>query len=152
VIDRGKIVVGLLALLAIASAIGFGLMFMRLGQDCMSGSDGASCPALADVNGMRYEVSGARGVTVTAAQLEAYKPITRSNVPGHFTELTTFRVADIAPEAILFAPATHVSDEDDSPYRILWGPEKEAAYPGICGYLAEAETRIMDGCGGVAPE
>ena len=63
-IDRSKVIVGLFALLAAVSAIGFGIMFSQIGNDSCLDDRGVtgSCPSLAEVKGIRYTISVARGV------------------------------------------------------------------------------------------
>ena len=147
--NRSRIVLGVLAALAVVSAIGFGLMFMRLGNDsCLDGGDmfGASCPTLAEVNGVRYTISAARGVDVTESDLTPYARIARTNVPDYFSDLQAYSLPGIAPAAALVAPSVSVLDEDDSAYRILWGPAKESSWPALCDYLTTAEKSIRQEC------
>ena len=147
-IDRNNVVFGLLALLAIVSAIGFALMTVRFGQDpCLSGAEGGSCPRLAVVDGTRYSVSVARGIVLTDAHVTAYKPIVQTNSPSAFAETMTYEIAGIPPDAVLAARAAHLMDGDDSQFRLLWGPERDTAFPDLCAYFNAAEQSILDGCG-----
>ncbi len=148
-IDRSKVIVGLFALLATVSAIGFGLMFSQLGNDsCLDdrGVVAGSCPTLAEVKGVRYTISVARGVAVDEADLTAYARMNRTNVPDYFSDLQTYTIEGIPPAAILVAPSASVLDEDDSAYRILWGPDKESAFPALCDYLTDSEKSIQEEC------
>jgi hypothetical protein len=122
-------------------------MIVRFGQDpCLSGSDGGSCPTLAVVDGTRYSVSVARGIELTDADVTAYKPIVQTNSPGAFAETMTYQIAGIPPDAVLAARAAHLMDEDDSQFRLLWGPQRNTAFPDLCGYFTAAEQSILDGC------
>src|SRR5215213_8434578 len=106
-INRSKVIVGLFALLATVSAIGFGLMFTQIGHDsCLDdrGIVAGSCPSLAEVNGVRYTISVARGVAVEEPDLTAYARINRTNVPDYFRELQTYTIDGIPAAAILVAP------------------------------------------------
>jgi hypothetical protein len=152
-INRSQVVLGALAALAIVSAIGFGLMFMRLGNDCLgaAGVASGSCPSAAEVNDLRYSVSVARGVNVNETDVTPYAPIGRTNVPDYFTELQAYSLPGISPTAALVARSVSVLDEDDSTFRILWGPEQQSAFPALCGYFVQRERDILEGCGGVTP-
>lgn len=146
-INRNNVVFGLLAVLAIVSAIGFALMIVQFGQDpCLSGSDGGSCPSLAVVDGRRYSVSVARGIVLTEADVTTYKPIVQTNSPTAFAETMTYQIAGIPPDAVLAARAAHLMDGDNSQFRLLWGPQRDAAFPVLCAYFNAAEQSILDEC------
>lgn len=134
--------VGLLGLVLIGGFIG---VFYASNQDwCMTGSGGgASCPTLADVNGVRYTVSVGHELVDIEPALTPFAPITRTNVPGHFSEMTTFQIRDIDPTAVLVAPAQSVLDEDVGPYRLLHGPNNANAYPALCEFIP-VELRFDD--------
>src|SRR5215210_7041543 len=120
-INRNNVVVGLLALLAAVSAIGFGLMVSRLGSgDCMSVSNDASCPVLAEVGRTRYMVAVASPLQNIESNLSPHEPIDRTNAPGDFAAFVTYRIADIDPAAVLAAPARPTRDEDVATYRLLY--------------------------------
>jgi hypothetical protein len=151
-INRSQVVLGALAALAIVSAIGFGLMFMRLGNDCLgdAGLASGSCPSAAEVNGVRYTTSVARGVDVVATDLTPYASIGRTNVPDYFRDLQAYSIQGISPTAVLAAPSASVLDEDDSAYRFLWGPDRDAAFPAVCDYYTDAEKENDERCGAPA--
>jgi hypothetical protein len=140
-----------LAGLALTLGIIWGISVLTNLSDCMNASDDASCPALADVNGVRYFISIARGVEIDAADLTAYAPITQTNVPGHFRELTTFTLAGVSPDAALAAPATNVIAGEDSAYRLLSGPERASAFPALCEYFNAAEQALIVECAPASP-
>jgi hypothetical protein len=148
VIDRNKLVVGLLALLAAVSAIGFGLMFSQIGRDaCFDGGViGGSCPTLAEVNGVRYTVSVARGVAVAESDVTPYNRIARTNVPDYFKELQTYSLRGISPMAALVAPSKSVLDEDDSEFRLLFGPDSASAFPALCDFYTDSEKQSDSRC------
>jgi hypothetical protein len=147
-IDRNKAIVGLFAVLAAASAFGFAIMLTYVGRDaCLDRSGaGASCPALAVVNGMRYQVAVASPLE-NQADLTAYGPISQTNVPDNFSEMVAYRIGDIDPTAVLVAPARA---GDEAPYRLLYGPNRDEAYPAICDYFPEARLQSDEGCGAPA--
>lgn len=144
-INRSNVVFALLGLLAVLSAIGFGLMVAQLGRDsCMdSGASGGSCPVLAEVGSVRYSVGVASNYVGLEQDLAPYSPITRTNAPDRFAELTTFRIAELDPTSVLAAPARQDSDEDVGPYRLLFGPTSDHAWPALCGYFP-IEVRQTD--------
>ena len=147
-INRNNVVFALLGLLAVVSAIGFGLMVVQLGRDsCMDGGgSGGSCPVLAEVGSVRYSVGVASAYIDLEQDLAPYAPIVRTNAPGNFAELTTFRIANLDPAAVLAAPARHVSDEDVGPYRLLFGPDSDRAWPALCRYFPIELRHASDEC------
>ena len=132
------------ALLVVGSIWGIGFL-SRIG-DCLYSSESGSCPTLAEVNGVRYGVSVARGVVVTESGVTLYMPIARTNVPSYFSEQRAYLLSGISPTAVLVAPAAAVLDEDDSRYRLLWGPDAQSAFPEVCQYFTEREQALLEGC------
>jgi hypothetical protein len=150
-IDRNKVVVAVMAVLAVVAAVGFGLMVVRLGGgDCIHSAAGASCPVLAEVDGVRYSVGVANEYIDLQQDLVLHSSIARTNAPDQFAELVTFRIASLDPTAVLAAPARPVLAGDVGPYRLLFGPNSERAWPALCDYIP-IEVRFGDGrCGGPA--
>jgi len=150
--SRDKIIVGGFALLAAVSAIGFAVMFSRLGpESCMDGPGGVgSCPVLADVNGLRYTAGVASQYPGLEADLSAFSPITRTNAPNNFAELVTYRVGDIDPTLVLAAPALPVYPEDVGSYRLLFGSNSDAAFPALCDYFTDEAKFADERCGAPA--
>ncbi len=142
-------IVGVFVILAAASAIGFGLMFSRLGGDaCLDGfGEGASCPTLAVVNGQRYQVAIATALEVGEGDLTPYGPISQTNRSEGFSELTAYRVGDIDPSAVLVARA---AAGDGAPYRLLFGPNEDEAFPALCDYIPLEQRQADTRCGAPA--
>ena len=154
-IDRNKAVVGLFAILAAASAIGFGIMFTYLGRDsCLDGSDsGASCPALAVVNGTRYGVGVSRPLRVSTDDLTPYAEISQTNVRDNFAEMTAYALAGVDPSAALVAKSAQRLDVAFE-YRLMFvtgGKRSEAAWPAICRYFIEEVRAADDRCPDPSP-
>ena len=145
-IDRSKLIFGFFALLATASAIGFGLMFSRLGDGCMNGSDSASCPALADVNGARYSVSAGPFLPALGAALEPYGSITSTNAWTNFADRDVFRIAEIDPAAAL---AYRVANPEPGagPFGVLFAFERRTSpWPTLCKYLPVEHLAVQPEC------
>jgi hypothetical protein len=142
------VIVGAFVLLAAASAVGFGMMFSRLGGDaCLDGIGAdSSCPVLAVVGGSRYSVSVASDLRNIEDVLSSHAPIDRTNSPDWFSELVTYRIAEIDPTAVLAAPAQAIVEEDVGPYRLLYGPNSEDAWPQMCLYLPERDRAADQRC------
>ena len=143
---RRLAIIGVVGALLVVGAIWASGFLSRTG-DCLSSSEGASCPTLAEVNGVRYGVSVARGVVASESDVTPFMPIARTNVPSYFTEQTAYLLTGISPTAVLVAPAAAVLDEDDSRFRVLWGPDSQSAFPQVCHYFNEREQTLLDGCG-----
>jgi len=150
-VNRRAGLVGFLGLLVLFAGIG-AVMFLGQLDPCMrGGSTGGSCPALADVNGLRYSVGVARGIVLTEADVSPYHPISRTNVPDQFSELVAYEITGVDPSTALAAPANHVLDEDDSSFRILWPQPGKSPFPALCRYLDAAEQSMLVECGGMEP-
>ena len=149
-IDRNKAVIGTFAILAALSAIGFALMLGQLGRDaCLDGTGaGASCPALAVVNGMRYGVGNSTQLVDAEAALTPYGDIERTNVPVHFAEMTAYSLSGVDPALVLVARSSATPDAA-GPYRLMFvigSGDSDAAWPAICRYLPEDDQAADDRC------
>jgi hypothetical protein len=148
--NRSKVVVGLFAVLAAVSAIGFALLLSYYGSDpCLeSGNKGGSCPTLALVDGVRYTVSIGRDLVGTEGALTPYMEITRTNAPEDFAERMTYQLAGVSPSAALVARNAPGPDEDAGAFRLLFalGPERDAAWPALCRYLTEEDRAANEQC------
>ncbi len=146
-------IVILFTLLAAASAIGFGIMFSMLGRDaCLDGvGEGASCPTLAVVNGMRYGVGTSTQLVGAEDALTPYGDIARTNVPDQFAEMTAYSPSGVDPTLVLVARNRPTSD-DSGPYRLMFvtGGDSDAAWPAICRYFTEDQLITDDRCGAPA--
>jgi hypothetical protein len=144
--DKSKIVVGTLAALAIVSAVGFGLMFMRLGQDCMSGSDGASCPAVAEVEGVRYYVGSSHDLVNVEGALTPFAQIARTNSSRSFLSMSTYALSGVDPAKVLVAENAPSADQAGR-YRLLHSELGEAAeHAEVCPYISAADLPRFDYC------
>ncbi len=99
---------------------------------------------------MRYEVSVASELVGLEPDLVPYARIGRTNVSNDFADPVTFRIGDIDPTAVLAAPARSRRAEDVAPYRLLFGPNRERAYPFLCSYFPEARLIAEELCGAPA--
>ncbi len=150
-IDRSKVVVGLFAVLAAASAIGFGLMFSRLGGDaCLDRfGEGAACPALAVVNGTRYSVGVPTELVGVENALTPYAEITRTNVPEQFAELTAYALAGVDPTLALVAYTQPGPGDPPGSYRLMFvtgGDDADGAWPAIRPYLPAVHRCADEEC------
>jgi hypothetical protein len=149
VISRRAGLTGLLGLALILGMI-WAVFYLANLDPCMTGSSGGSCPTLADVNGVRYGVAAAHELVDIASDLTPFAPIARTNVPGYFSDMNTFQIRGIDPTAVLVAPAKPALDEDVGPYRLLYGPNSDRAFPALCDYIP-IELRLDDDrCGAPA--
>lgn len=144
----GIVAVVLLAIVLAGISV---FLYVRNLDPCMTGSEGGgSCPTLADVNGVRYTVGIAHELVEIEPDLTPFAPITRTNVPEQFSEMTTFQIRGIDPADVLVAPAKPVLDEDVAPYRLLYGPTSNRAYPALCDYIPIQLRLGDDRCGAPA--
>ncbi len=127
-------------------------MLNAFGRDsCLDGSTaGVACPALAEVNGVRYQVAVASELLDIAPDLSPFAPIGRTNVPDDFSELNAYAIAGIDPTAVLAAPARAVREEDVAAYRFLYGPNSDRAFPALCDYIPIDQRERDERCGAPA--
>jgi hypothetical protein len=105
---------------------------------------GASCPALADVNGVRYTVSGGEVLESINRVLLPYGTMSRTNAPSFFAGDGVLQVAGIDPKALLVAIGAP-SDEPNHEYVLLFGPEA-GAWPGLCEFIPAAAQAAQPEC------
>src|SRR5262245_56464617 len=139
-LSRDKLIVGFFAVLAAVSAIGFGLMMSRLGQDsCLTpeGQSGGSCPELASVNGDLYIVSRTPLLPSVASQVAEYGAMTESNVSELFAGPEVYSISGLDPKGVLVADAAvDTSGQGEvAPFVLLLARENRSAWPGLCDYL-----------------
>jgi hypothetical protein len=139
---------GLLAILAVISVV----LFLGNRDGCMSGSDGGSCPALADVNGVRYEISAASQVVDAETALQPAGVVERTNYAPYFLDETVYSLHGVSSRAVLVArakdPGSAVVSGD---FLLLLGPDRGTAWPNLCHFLTREAQRVLAECGGVEP-
>lgn len=135
----------LLGLVAIFVAIG-AVLFLGQLDPCMSGSGGGSCPALADVNGVRYYVSSAWDLVNTDGALTPYADISRTNSSMSFLSMTTYALAGVEPGDALVAENNR-TDQHPWKYRLLHSDiGNHAAYPALCRYIRPNDLARFGNC------
>lgn len=139
---RGKVIVAALGLTAVV-AVGV-VAFGPWADPCMNGGGGASCPALADVNGVRYTVSGGEVLESINRALLPYGTMSKTNTPSSFAGSGVMQVAGIDPRALLVAVGAP-SGEPNHGYVLLFGPD-EGAYPAVCEYFPSALRAVTSQC------
>jgi hypothetical protein len=128
---RNALVVGAIVLAVVAIA---GFMYLRQLGSCIDGGAGnASCPALAEVNGISYGVSGPVNLEGIEENLSFYAPIGRSNVGTALSEMTAFSITGVDPLVLLIARSA--PDEPGGPYRELWSVADDPFPSALCAYV-----------------
>ena len=122
----------------LAVVIGWQLYQMR--DLCMTGSKGGSCPALADVDGIRYYVGGSRELVNVDGALTPYGEIAQTNVPEALNETTAYSLAGIDPKLALVGMSTRLVGDARGPYRLLMADLGDSpVWPALCRYLPAGE-------------
>ena len=135
---------GLLVLFVAISAV----MFLGKIDGCMSGNDSGSCPAMAEVNGVRYGVSVESDLVNADPSLSSYGTVTRTNVPTQLApDATVYRFSDIDPGLVLVARTASCGD-CALRYRLMFVLPSggDAAFPTLCRYLPETDRAADDRC------
>jgi hypothetical protein len=57
--------------------------------------------------------------------------------------MNAFQIRGIDPTYVLAAPATPVLDQGVGPYRLLYGPDSNRAFPALCDYIP-IQLRLSD--------
>ena len=146
-INRNNVVVGLLALLAAVSAVGFALMIGQLGDGCMNGTGLGSCPALADVRGVRYAVSGPVDLVSIEAHVAPYDTIARSNTPTAFSATTALAIDGVDPNVLLLVSAAQSPENLRGAYRELWSLQDDPFPLAYCAFMDVSRRLTQEECG-----
>ncbi len=138
-----------LSLLVVGISI---VLFLGSADGCMTGSSNASCPTLAEVNGVRYSFSVGLALLDIEDDLTAFGQISRTNVPDYFSETTVYSVTGIDPKVLLIGRAAPMQS-DEGPYRLLsvFGGDHTSIWPAFCQYLTELRRYSQPGCGRERP-
>jgi len=107
---------------------------------------GAACPAMAEVNAVRYHTTGAIALREIESALIPAGTISRTNAPQYYANLTVFSVAQIDHRAVLVARS---ADGAPAAYVVLWGPDQVHAWPSFCRYLTPELEAAQPECDAV---
>ena len=97
----------------------------------------------AAVNGMTYILSDTPILPTVDDDLTAYAQIAVTNSEHRFADREVYAITGIDPAAALIARAADNQDQN-GPYVVLYGPDKEDAFPALCDYIP-VEMRPSDG-------
>lgn len=107
---------------------------------------GAACPAMADVNGVRYALSGSVDLPGIEPALTPYAPISQSNSSAAFADGTAFAVDGIDPSVLLVARSSP-DDGEPGDYRELWSLADDPFPVAMCMYMTPQRQAVQDECG-----
>lgn len=96
--------------------------------------DNASDAARVIVGGLRYNSSTSVDLINIERELSVHGQMESTNTPHWFLDRTVFSVDGIDPAALLVARSISEPGERGR-FRLLWGPNQNAAFPAICRYL-----------------
>lgn len=105
----------------------------------------ASCPAIADVGGMRYAVSGAVDLVEIEDSLSPFAPVSQTNAADAFAELVAYQVEGIDPAVLLIVP-NRIGTENPGHYRELWSLADDPFPVALCLHLALSRRAMQPEC------
>jgi hypothetical protein len=114
---------------------------------CGMGMFGAgACPAMADVNGARYGVSGPVDLPGIEAHLTPFGPITQSNQAVAFADQTALAIDGVDPNVLLVVRAKQGPEDDPGAYRELWSMADDPFPVAYCAYLTPNRAAAQPEC------
>lgn len=126
-----------LAVLALAAA--------ACGSEPWGCGMGAACPAMADVNGARYAVSGAVDLPGIELHLAPYAQISNTNMAAALADLTAYSVTGVEPTVFLVARSNQASGGRGS-FHELWSLADDPFPEGLCRFFDGARRADYSGC------
>ncbi len=139
-VRRWGIAASVVALVVVGAALA--LRPDRLLLDAVGGGS-ASSPAVATVDGRVYLVSIAQSLVLSDGDLVEFGDISDTPVPELFGERGVWRLQGFDPSTVLVA---RNGADGNGPFRLLWGIDREAAFPAICPYLDVQTRDVTDEC------
>lgn len=105
----------------------------------------AACPAMADVGGMRYAVSGAVDLVDIEDHLSPFSEISRSNSSAMFADQTALAVDGVDPRVLLVVSSL-TSAGDPGAFRELWSMAADPFPVAFCPYMSVDRQRGQTEC------
>ena len=106
---------------------------------------GAACPAMADVNRVRYALSGAVDLVNIEPALRPYAPISQSNSAASFADGTALAIDGIDPTVLLVARSSP-DDGEPGDYRELWSLTDDPFPVAYCQYMTAPRQAATEEC------
>ena len=106
---------------------------------------GASCPATADVAGVRYAVSGAVDLVQIEDKHTRFAAISATNSGAIFADTTAYAIMGIDPRVLLVA-SSRVSADSPGRYRELWSLADDPFPVLFCGYMTNLRRSAQPEC------
>lgn len=106
---------------------------------------GGACPAMADVNGVRYAVSGPLDLVGIDSALTRYAQISSAFSSAYFSDPTALAVEGVDPRVLLVA-RTPPSNEDPGAFRTLWSMAADPFPIAFCQYISEPDRAAYSDC------
>jgi hypothetical protein len=101
---------------------------------------------MADVQGVRYAVSGAVELPGIEANLTPYAEISRANSSAYFADNTALAIDGVDPSVLLVVRSS-VSQEDPGPFRELWSMTDDPFPVGFCQFMEPSRRATQPECG-----
>lgn len=108
----------------------------------------AACPALADINGIRYGVSGAVDLPGIEEHLSPFAVISDTNMDGAFADNTALAIEAIDARALLIVRNNDGPDNEPGDFRELWSLSDEGAspWPAFCRFMTPDRQAAQPEC------
>ena len=108
---------------------------------------GAACPAMADVQGARYAVSGPVDLVGIDGHVAPFAEISQSNTIEAFADNTALAVDGIDPRVLLVV-RNRASAEDPGAFRELWSLADDPFPAEFCRYMPPVRQGAHPDCAG----
>ena len=106
---------------------------------------GAACPAMADVNGARYAVSGAVDLPGIEPHLRPFAEISQSNVSVTFADNIALAVGAVDPSIFLVVRSKPAAGEPGA-FRELWSLADDSFPEALCQFVDDTRRAAYPGC------
>jgi hypothetical protein len=106
---------------------------------------GSACPAMADVDGARYAVSGAVDLPGIEAHLTPYAPISASNMSAAFADQNALAVDGVDPRVLLVVRSVPSHGEPGA-FRELWSLADDPFPVEFCHFMTAQAQAVQPEC------
>jgi hypothetical protein len=113
--------------------------------ECNDSFGAGACPALVDVNGVRYGVNGAVNLVNVEEHLIPHGQMVGGSV-AYFSDSTAFAIEGVDPLVYLVGRNSDDDPEEPGEFRELWSVAGHPFPVGLCVYLTADRRADLEDC------